>query len=98
MKVDALTGNTFVARGLRYIPQSASLLKYLSIPVMMGPTPKPILNTHQLRLRRSSKSFIVASYPREPPVGDWIHIAPKKTFCSRTFCKGRVVTFSAVRA
>jgi hypothetical protein len=49
MKVVAPTGTTFVARALRYILQSASLLKYLSMPVIMGPTPRPTLSAHQLR-------------------------------------------------
>ena len=29
-----------------HIPQLASLLKYLPMPVMMSPTPKPILSPH----------------------------------------------------
>src|SRR5713101_2982725 len=72
MKVAVLTGTTFVARGLRYIPQSVSLLKYLSMPVMMGPTPKPILSAHQLTLRRSSKSVIVAPCSTEPRGRNWL--------------------------
>src|SRR5258707_14117333 len=64
MKVVALTETTFVARGVRYIPQSASLLKYLSMPVMMGPTPKPILSAHRPTLRRLSKSVIPCPLPK----------------------------------
>jgi hypothetical protein len=68
MNVGVLTGTTFVAKGLKYIPQSVSLLKYLSSPVMMGPTPKPILNTHQLVLRRLSKPVILSPARKS---GEW---------------------------
>lgn len=49
---------TLVARGLRYILQSVNLLKYLSTPAMIGPSPTAILSAHQLALSRLSKSFI----------------------------------------
>ena len=53
-----VTGTTLVARGLGYIPPSADLLKHLSMTVMMGPTPRPILSAHQPRLRWSSHATI----------------------------------------
>ena len=43
--------------------QSASLLKYLSMPAMMGPKPRPILSAHQLILRRLSKVFMKRPAP-----------------------------------
>src|ERR1700751_3665376 len=58
MNEGALTGTILVASGLRYMVQSVSLLKYLSVPAMMGPTPSPILSAHQLILRRPSKAFM----------------------------------------
>jgi hypothetical protein len=52
MNVVALTGTTFVACGLRYIPQSANLLKNLSTPATIGINPSAILNAHQLSFKR----------------------------------------------
>src|SRR5882762_213441 len=72
MKVVALTGTTFVTTGLKYIPQSVSLLKYLSMPVMMGPTPRPILSAHQPALRRSSKFAIFFPYLKEWRRPKWL--------------------------
>src|SRR5882724_293738 len=72
MNVVALTGRIFVAIGLRYIPQSVSLLKYLSIPVMIGPTPRPILSAHHPALRRPSKSFIFVPYSEERRETGWL--------------------------
>src|SRR5882762_1114801 len=73
MKVIALTGTTFVTKGLRYIPQSASLLKYLSMPVMMGPIPRPILSAHQPTLSRPSKAAIFAPCLKEQRARGWLH-------------------------
>src|SRR5215469_7078992 len=58
MKTGTLTGITFVAIGLRYMPQSASTLKNLSVPAMIGPRPKPRRRAHQAVLSRESKSVI----------------------------------------
>ena len=55
MNVVALTGTTFVTRGLRYIPQSVNLLKYLSTPAMIGPSPTPSLNAHQPATQRQAE-------------------------------------------
>src|SRR5579859_863795 len=65
MNVVELTGMTFVARGLRYILQSVNLLKYLSTPAMIGPSPTAIFSAHQLALRRLSKSFITGPHLSE---------------------------------
>src|SRR5579884_3970593 len=61
MNVEALTGKDLVANGLRYIVQSVSLLKNLSAPVMIGPTPSPILNAHHGNSSLLSKLAILPS-------------------------------------
>src|SRR5579872_846424 len=65
MNVAGVTGTVFVASGLRYMVQSVSLLKNLSTPVMIGPTPSPILNAHQGSSSRLSNFSIFALYPKE---------------------------------
>src|SRR5438270_11921773 len=72
MKVLGLSGIDFVARGLRYISQLTILLKYLSSPAMMGPTPKPIRSAHQAKLSRASNRFIRASCAMEFRKGSWL--------------------------
>ena len=48
--------------GLRYISQLARTLKYLSMPAMMGPAPKPMRSAHQAAFSRGSSSFIFLLY------------------------------------
>src|SRR5262252_8652337 len=81
MKVAGETGTTLVASGLKYICQSASLLKYLSSPAMMGPIPKPSRKAHHAVLDLSMKAAIFPLHRNEWagriwlqdywPVTDW---------------------------
>jgi hypothetical protein len=57
MNVAALRGTIFVARGLRYMLQSVSTLKNLSMPAMIGPRPRPSFRAHHATLRRSESGI-----------------------------------------
>src|SRR5687768_7249053 len=61
MKASPLTGSRRSAEGLRYVPQSARMLKNLSRPARNAPSPRPTLKAHQAEVSLS----IIAS----PPAG-----------------------------
>src|SRR5215475_8404171 len=72
MNVAGDTGTTLVASGLKYICQSAHLLKYLSRPATIGPIPRAMRKAHQSESSLLAEVGILSPYYGEWRGSDWL--------------------------
>src|SRR5579871_330678 len=102
MNVDGAIGITFVASGLRYISQFVKKLKYLSMPAIIGPSPRPIRNTHQLLFKRPLNCSIArpptnrANNPRKVTVLDISRFWCNHSGSCHSIDRGQVMQTTAI--